>query len=68
MSFRPNPFHTTYILNAYNMSYIYLNKLLFKTNNVSVLDLLGTFTKYMSSFQMGASRVLIAWTSLYDIS
>ena len=30
MSFRPNPFHANYILNVYNMSYVYLNKTLFK--------------------------------------
>ena len=27
---RPNPFHANYILNMYNMSYMYLNKILFK--------------------------------------
>ena len=30
MSFRPNPFHADYILNVCNMSYRYLNNILFK--------------------------------------
>ena len=30
MSFRLNPFHAIYILSVYNMSYMYLNKILFK--------------------------------------
>ena len=30
MSFRPNPFHAKYFLNVYNMSFMYLNKILFK--------------------------------------
>ena len=32
MSFRPNPFHANYILNVYSISYMYLNKILFKPN------------------------------------
>ena len=30
MFYRLNPFHANYILNVYNMSYMYLNKILFK--------------------------------------
>ena len=30
MSFRPNPFHAKYFLNVYNMSFMYLTKILFK--------------------------------------
>ena len=30
MSFRPNPFHANYFMNIYNMSSMYLNKILFK--------------------------------------
>ena len=30
MSFQPNPFHANYFLNVYNMSSMYLNKILFK--------------------------------------
>ena len=32
MSFRPNPVHANYFLNVYNMSSMYLNKILFKPN------------------------------------
>ena len=32
MSFRPNPFHANYFLNVYNMSSMYLNKIMFKPN------------------------------------
>ena len=31
MSIRPNPIHANYVLNVYNMSYMYLNNILFKS-------------------------------------
>ena len=36
MSFRPNPFHANYIMNVYNMSYMYSNKILYKPNSERV--------------------------------
>ena len=35
LRFRPNPLHANYILNVYNMSYMYLNKILFKSRLIN---------------------------------
>ena len=53
MNFRPNPFHANYILNVYNMSYMYLNKILFKPADsvVMLVTAMYTASKQASLFE-----------------
>ena len=52
MSFRPNPFHAKYFLNVYNMSFMYLNKILFKPIQLSKENMTNIYPEMKTDLRL----------------